>query len=106
VKLWLANYVTPFAILREGPNVRLVCSPHCAFDLIDTQSHVHEGSIMSKGKTPGTNTGNNGGIFQEQGPRGGMRDNFVAVPDKKPLPPTTSPGSTWVQVNRTPNSRR
>lgn len=36
-KIWPANYVTPFAILREGLNVRLVCNPHCAFDLIDTQ---------------------------------------------------------------------
>lgn len=61
---------------------------------------------MSIGKTPGTNTGKNGGIFREQGPRGGMRDNFATVPDNKPLPPTTSPGSTWVPVSRTPDSKR
>lgn len=51
-------------------------------------------------------TGNSGGIFREVGPRGGQRDNFVAVPDRKPLPPTTSPGSTWVPVKRTPDNRR
>lgn len=61
---------------------------------------------MSNGKTPGTNTGRNGGIFREQGPRGGMRDNYATVPDNKPLPPTTSPGSTWVPVSRTPDSKR
>ena len=61
---------------------------------------------MTAGKTPGTNTGKDGGIFQEQGPRGGRQDNYVTVPDHKPLPPTTAPGHTWVQVNRTPNSKR
>lgn len=61
---------------------------------------------MTAGKKPGTSTGNSGGIFREIGPRGGPRDNFVAVPDKKPLPPTTSPGSTWVPVKRTPDNKR
>ena len=55
---------------------------------------------------PGQNTGNNGGIFQEQGPRGGRRPNYAAVADNKPLPPTSSPSSTWVQVSKTPNSKR
>ena len=31
---------------------------------------------MTAGKKPGTSTGNSGGIFQEVGPRGGLRDNF------------------------------
>jgi hypothetical protein len=61
---------------------------------------------MTAGKKPGTSTGNSGGIFQEVGPRGGLRDNFAAVPDRKPLPPTTTPGSTWKSVSRTPNSKR
>jgi len=61
---------------------------------------------MTAGKTPGTNTGNNGGIFEQVGPRGGGQGNFAAVPDNKPLPPTTKPGHTWVQTNRTPNSKR
>lgn len=61
---------------------------------------------MTAGKRPGTNTGNSGGIFREIGPRGGVRDNFVTVPDRKPLPPTTTPGSTWVPVSRTPDSKR
>lgn len=61
---------------------------------------------MANGKKPGTNTGNNGGIFQEQGPRGGLRPNFAAVSDGKPLPPTSKPNSTWVPTHRTPDSRR
>lgn len=55
---------------------------------------------------PGQNTGRNGGIFQEVGPRGGRRDNFAAVPDNRPLPPTTTPGAGWIRVKRTPDSRR
>ncbi|RUM09734.1 hypothetical protein EFR84_00655 [Rhizobium chutanense] len=58
------------------------------------------------GKKPGTNTGKNGGIFQEVGPRGGPKPNFVTVPDRKPLPPTTEPGHTWVPVHRTPDNRK
>jgi hypothetical protein len=58
------------------------------------------------GKPPGSNTGRNGGIFQERGPRGGKHDNFTTVPDNTRLPPTTSPGSTWVPVKRTPDSHR
>lgn len=55
---------------------------------------------------PGENTGNNGGIFQEAGPRGGLRPNYAAVADNKQFPPTSAPKSTWVQVNKTPNSKR
>ena len=61
---------------------------------------------MTAPKKPGTNTGPDGGIFREIGPRGGLRDNYVTVPDLKPLPPTTTPGSGWVPVRRTPNSNR
>lgn len=58
------------------------------------------------GQTPGSNTGNNGGIYRERGPRGGLRDNYATVPDNKPLPPTTTPGATWIRTNRTPDSNR
>lgn len=61
---------------------------------------------MSKTYTPGQNTGNNGGIFQEQGPRGGLRPNYSTVADNKPLPPTTRPGHTWKPVKTTPDSHR
>ncbi|QRE76258.1 hypothetical protein F1D61_24220 [Methylobacterium aquaticum] len=57
-------------------------------------------------KKPGTNTGNDGGIFREVGPRGGERNNFATVPDNKRLPPTTTPGGQWKQVKRTPDSDR
>ena len=55
---------------------------------------------------PGQNTGKNGGIFQEVGPRGGRRENFAAVADNRNLPPTTTPGAGWVHVKRTPDSGR
>ncbi|QIR84372.1 hypothetical protein FIU66_03610 [Paracoccus sp. AK26] len=58
------------------------------------------------GKKPGQSSGNNGGIFQEQGPRGGKRPNYTTVPDNKPMPPTSKPGSTWVPVKITPTSSR
>lgn len=61
---------------------------------------------MPKTHTPGSNTGSNGGIYQERGPRGGARPNYATVPDNTRLPPTTSPGSTWTPTHRTPNSKR
>jgi hypothetical protein len=61
---------------------------------------------MANGKKPGSNTGNQGGIFQEVGPKGGARPNYATVADHKPLPPTTSPGSTWKPVKVTPDSKR
>lgn len=61
---------------------------------------------MSNAKKPGQSTGKQGGIFQEVGPRGGPRDNFAAVPDHKPLPPTTTPGNKWVPTHTTPDSKR
>jgi hypothetical protein len=61
---------------------------------------------MSKEFKPGENTGKGGGIFQEVGPRGGERDNYATVPDNRPLPPTSSSGSTWKRIDRTPDSHR
>lgn len=58
------------------------------------------------GQRPGTNTGSNGGIFREVGPRGGARDSYAAVPDNRPLPPTSGAGATWVRTHRTPDSSR
>jgi len=55
---------------------------------------------------PGQSTGNGGGIYQEHGPRGDPRPNYATVADNKPLPPTSGPNSTWVQVSKTPNSKR
>ena len=50
-----------------------------------------KGEPMAATKTPGTNTGKQGGIFQEIGPRGGSRPNYTTVPDNRPLPSA----STW-----------
>jgi hypothetical protein len=61
---------------------------------------------MEKGKTPGTNVGGNGGIYQQVGPHGGKKPNYATVPDNKPLPPTTKPGDTWVPIKVTPTSYR
>lgn len=57
-------------------------------------------------KKPGTSTGNQGGIYQETGPRGGKVPNFATVADNKPLPPTTKPGNTWTSMKVTPDSKR
>lgn len=38
------------------------------------------------GKKPGSNTGNQGGIYQEIGPRGGEKPNFTTVPDNHVCP--------------------
>lgn len=40
-------------------------------------------------KKPGENTGKDGGIYREVGPRGGARDNYATVRDNERLPPTT-----------------
>ena len=61
---------------------------------------------MTGTKKPGENTGRDGGIYQEVGPRGGMKDNFATVRDNERLPPTTSPGHEWKRINRTPDSNR
>lgn len=61
---------------------------------------------MSNTKKPGENTGKQGGIFQEVGPRGGEKPNYSTVADNKPLPPTTKPGHEWKPVKITPDSER
>lgn len=55
---------------------------------------------------PGQNSGGNGGIYREIGPRGGKTDNYSTIPDNKSAPPTSKPGSSWEQVKRTPDSKR
>lgn len=55
---------------------------------------------------PGTTPGNKGGIYQEQGPRGGMKDNYATIPDHHKAPPTSKPGSVWVPTAITPDSKR
>ena len=61
---------------------------------------------MSSGLKPGANTGNEGGIYQQQGPKGGLMPNYVTVADHKPMPPTTKPGHTWKPLKVTPDSKR
>lgn len=57
-------------------------------------------------KKPGTNVGNDGGIYQEIGTRGRLINNFCTVPDNQTLPPTTEANHGWARRNRTPNSKR
>ncbi|SIO13595.1 hypothetical protein SAMN02745824_3090 [Parasphingorhabdus marina DSM 22363] len=57
-------------------------------------------------KKPGSNSGRNGGIFQETGPRGARYDNYATVRDNERMPPTTESGRGWTQVRRTPDSKR
>lgn len=61
---------------------------------------------MPKVKKPGENTGKDGGIYQEIGPRGGRKDNFATVKDNERLPPTTAVGHKWERIKRTPDSDR
>jgi len=61
---------------------------------------------MTAPKKPGSNTGTNGGIYQEVGPRGGKLPNYSTVPENRPLPPTTKPGHCWVPVRSTPHGHR
>ncbi|WP_241596004.1 hypothetical protein [Rosenbergiella epipactidis] len=57
-------------------------------------------------KKPGENTGKDGGIYQEVGPRGGKKENFATVADGKSLPPTSGTGNQWELLKRTPNSKK
>lgn len=61
---------------------------------------------MSKRIKPGENTGKDGGIYQEVGPRGGKRENFATIRDDQKAPPTQKPGHQWEKVKRTPDSKR
>lgn len=55
---------------------------------------------------PGSDSGSDGGIFQETGPRGGRYPNYTTVPDNRRFPPTSEPGRTWSPIRRTPDSDR
>lgn len=57
-------------------------------------------------KKPGQSTGNQGGIYQETGPKGGKQQNFATVPDNRSLPPTTKQGNVWTPIKITPDSKR
>jgi hypothetical protein len=57
-------------------------------------------------KKPGTNVGNQGGIYQEVGPNGGKKPNYATVADNHKLPPTTTPGNSWKPAKITPDSKR
>ena len=61
---------------------------------------------MATPKKPGQSTGNQGGIFQEVGPKGGKQPKYSTEPDNRPLPPTTKPGHAWSPVKVTPDSKR
>jgi|JI10StandDraft_1071094.scaffolds.fasta_scaffold159157_3 predicted DNA-binding transcriptional regulator AlpA len=54
--------------------------------------------------TPGQNTGTGGGIFQEQGPKGGKR--YTTVSGHRPMPPTTKPGNVGAPVKAMSGSKR
>lgn len=56
--------------------------------------------------TPGVSVGRDAGVFQERGPRGGMRDNFATIPEHHRAPPTSKPDSEWVRVDSTPHGHR
>ena len=60
----------------------------------------------SNGLPPGSANGKTAGIFQESGPRGGLKDNFTTVTEHSRMPPTSKPGSTWVPVDKTPHGHR
>ena len=57
-------------------------------------------------KKPGESTGNRGGIFQEVGPRGGVKPNYATVADNHRLPPTQTSGGSWKPIKTTPDSKR
>ena len=64
---------------------------------------------MAKGKVeviPGASVGRDAGVFQEHGPRGGMRDNFATIPENHRAPPTTGKGASWVRIGATPHGHR
>ena len=55
---------------------------------------------------PGQNSGGEGGIYREKGPRGGNTDNYATIPDNHTAPPTQKPGNHREQIKRTPDSKR
>lgn len=67
----------------------------------------YQGKFMTK-KTikPGENTGKEGGIYQEIGPRGGKKPNYATIRDNQKAPPTTEQGHKWTQIHKTPDSSK
>lgn len=61
---------------------------------------------MTKTIKPGENTGKDGGIYQEIGPRGGRKPNYTTIKDNQKAPPTTEPGHKWIQIHKTPDSNK
>lgn len=60
---------------------------------------------MTKNYKPGERP-KDSGQFQERGPRGGkVSKTEVTGVEKKRLPPTSKPGNTWVQVDKTKHKR-
>jgi hypothetical protein len=55
---------------------------------------------------PGSNSGNQGGIYQEVGPKGGQKDNFTTVPENTKFPPTSKPGDVWKPIKTTPHGTK
>jgi len=46
------------------------------------------------------------GQFKEVGPRGGKVNNLeITGIENKPLPPTSKPGNSWVQVDKTKHKK-
>lgn len=58
---------------------------------------------MSENMKPGSNSGKQSGIYQEVGPRGGLKDNFVTIPENRTLPPTSQSGNSWIHIDKTPH---
>jgi hypothetical protein len=61
---------------------------------------------MAGTKRPGTNSGEQGGIYQEVTPGGKRLPNFTTVPENRRMPPTEKPGDTWKPISRTPHGKR
>ncbi len=55
---------------------------------------------------PGVSVGRDAGVFQERGPRGGMRDNFATIPENHRAPPTTTRKANWVRIDATPHGHQ
>lgn len=100
-----AVHVHPYYQGRQDYAKRLTSSCQGVVLIPGAFLPCHERTQMATLK-PGQNTGNGGGIFQEQGPKGGKQPNFSTVPDHRPMPPTTKPGNVWAPVKTTPNSKR
>ena len=61
---------------------------------------------MAATKRPGTNSGPQGGIYQEVTHGGAKLPNFTTVPENRPMPPTQRPGDSWKPISKTPHGKR